>query len=102
MAFAYENFTYLRINSKKYTLSDINTSTSQYDLLLTIYTLNNGFKFQFEFDTNLFKTYTVIEFIYSLGDIIHQIVENPEIKINSIQMFGKQNNSIITKDGKLY
>ncbi|MBU3090551.1 AMP-binding protein [Clostridium sp. CF011] len=94
IAFVYQNFMYPEVQGIRYTLKDVNTSTSQYDLLLTIYTLDDGFKFEFEYDTDLFKDETIVQFINSFYDIIDQITQNPEININKIQIYGKQNSKV--------
>ncbi|MBU3188243.1 condensation domain-containing protein [Clostridium bowmanii] len=95
IAFVYQNFTFPKIEGLKYSLKDVNTYTSQYDLLLTIYAFNDGLKFEFEYDTNLFKDGTIVQFINSFCDVIDQITQNPEININDIEIYGKQSSKVI-------
>lgn len=91
VAFVYQNFRYPKIGEIEYTLENSNPLTSQYDLLLSIYALENQFKFEFEYDVDLFLEETVLQFIYSFYEIIVQVLDNPNQSINELEISGEFN-----------
>lgn len=95
VAFVYENFDYPEVNSIKYSINDANTETSQYDLLLLIHTINDGYKFEFEYDTDLYEEETIIRFIYSFNEIIEQVIENTDINLNEMSLYEKPTERVI-------
>ncbi len=64
---------------------NIESKVSKFDLTLFAVEVEKSLELSFEFSTVLFKKSTVEKIIQSYKEILNKIIENPDIKLNSIQ-----------------
>ncbi|MCK4258972.1 MAG: amino acid adenylation domain-containing protein, partial [Halanaerobiales bacterium] len=66
-----------------------NSKVSKFDITLTASELIDGIKFSFEYRTRLFKRETIERFSQHFINILQQIVDNPVIKLEDIEMISE-------------
>jgi len=73
---------------------DIDNHTSKFDLMLTLMETEKGLLGYWEYNTDLFEENTIHEFTGSLLELVRQITENPQMRINLVMEFKNQDQMV--------
>lgn len=88
----------LELPGIEFEVLDIDTSTTKFDLVLSITENDNILKGKFEYNTDLFKSFSIKRLIKSFENILFSIVDNPEQNIDKIKIAEKNNLSVLYGD----
>ena len=88
----------LELPGIEFEVLDIDTSTTKFDLVLSITENDNILKGKFEYNTDLFKSFSIKQLIKSFENILFSIVDNPEQNIDKIKIAEKNNHSVLYGD----
>lgn len=71
------------------------TNVAKFDLTFNIYEVKEGYKIELEYDTLLFKKESVEQILEHYVLILEQIVSNPNVMIEKLQMISAQEKKLI-------
>lgn len=102
-AFAYQNFDFFSIVKKSHKISsyEFDYKISRFDMFLSIMDVGDRVKFMLEYSKDLFKKSTAEKVLDHYFEILNQIIDNPEIRIEDIHLTNNLNvasNKILEED----
>ncbi len=90
----------LELTGAEFEVLDTDTSTTKFDLVLSITENDNILKGKLEYNTDLFKSFTIKKLIESFIKILSEVANNPDLKLDEIELNEKEELPILV--GEFY
>ncbi|WP_033679169.1 non-ribosomal peptide synthetase, partial [Bacillus gaemokensis] len=85
------------LNGSKAESTGVEFTAAKFDLTFSIYEVENTYKMVLEYCTDLYKQESAERLLTHLINIMNQVVSNPTIKLNEIDVITKEERALVTK-----